>query len=446
MNLFHHLLRVMTSTHNAVAVMYIAMLTTMSALMAQDTLISMEQLRAQVNYDEDSVPTYDLPSLLANVDDAHLLDANYWRDKRRPALKKLLQDEMYGNYPDEGVQVTYITNSDQVVFEGLARRKEVTMSVSRAGISRDVGILIYLPVKSQKPVPLFVGLNFYGNHTIHADPGISIHENWVRNREEYGIRNHRANYLSRGVSAHRWPVEQIVGAGFGLATIYYGDIDPDFDDGFQNGIHALLPADTDKSKLSSISAWAWALSKTLDYFEQDQSIDEDKVSVIGHSRLGKTSLWAGVMDERFAMVVSNDSGCGGAALSRRQFGETVHIINRSFPHWFNDRFNYYNEQVGDLPFDQHTLLALVAPRPLYVASALQDRWADPHGEFLSAKEASKVYRLFDLEGLETQTMPGANHPLSDSSVGYHMRDGKHDITAYDWSQYLLFAQRHLVSE
>lgn len=223
--------------------------------------------------------------------------------------------------------------------------------------------------------------------------------------------------------------------------MYYGEIDPDYDDQFENGVHALLREDIDKAGLSSISAWAWALSQALTYLQQDNDVAADKISVIGHSRLGKAALWAGAKDSRFALVISNDSGCGGAALSRRRYGETVARINHAFPHWFCQPFSAYNNAEDELPFDQHTLLALIAPRPLYVASAEEDQWADPKGEFLSARHASSVYQLYGKKGLYDAEMPAVDQPLLESEVGYHMRSGGHDITRYDWEQFVKFANK-----
>lgn len=397
--------------------------------------------QSEVNYDEANVPDFQLPDPKYNPELKITIDkVEKWEDIQRPYLLDLFSQQMYGEFPDEDLDVNFILESNQTVFDDLGVRKEVTINVKSEKGEKDISLLIYLP-NQKEPVPIFLGLNFYGNHTIHSDPEIQIHRSWVRNNEDFQITNNRASEKNRGVRANRWPVEYLIEQGYGLATMYYGEIDPDYDDQFENGIHALLREDVDKASLSSISAWAWALSQALTYLQQDNDVAADKISVVGHSRLGKAALWAGAKDSRFALVISNDSGCGGAALSRRRYGETVARINHAFPHWFCQPFSGYNNAEDKLPFDQHTLLALIAPRPLYVASAEEDQWADPKGEFLSARHASSVYQLYGKKGLYDAEMPAVDQPLLKSEVGYHIRSGGHDITRYDWEQFVKFANR-----
>ncbi|MBV21332.1 MAG: acetylxylan esterase [Planctomycetaceae bacterium] len=382
-----------------------------------------------VNYDEAKVPAYELPDPLVMEDGTPVETSEQWYKHRRPELLGLFEEHVFGRTPKRSLEVSARMVNECLAFSGRALRREFDLSVPGKS-DGPIRLLIYSPTAVKEPAPAFLALNFMGNHSIQPDPEITLSTQWIRSRAGHGIEGNRATEASRGKLASRWPVERILSRGYAVATAYYGDIDPDFDDGFSNGVHAALDAkpgaDREPGEWGSIGAWAWGLSRALDFLEEDGVVDAKRVALLGHSRLGKTALWAGATDERFALVISNNSGCGGAALSRRCFGETVARINRVFPHWFCERFRSYDNHESRLPVDQHQLIALIAPRPVLICSAEEDRWADPLGEQLAARAAAPVFRFLD-----------------SASLVYRLRPGKHDVTAEDWTAYMDFADREM---
>ena len=396
----------------------------------------------EANYHEYKVPQYTLPDPLITTSGSPVSDPSAWTQERRAEILQLFKTHVYGEMPGPLSDTHCSILEEGEALAGRARRRQVRIHFSADGPCMD--LLLYLPTDATAAVPTFLGLNFFGNHAIQPDSEIHLSSQWMRAEPKNGIVDHRATNASRGVLARRWPVEKILARGYGLATAYCGDLDPDYDDGYQNGIHPLFYREgqhqPDPDQWGAIGAWAWGLSRAMDYLDTDPKIGP--VAVLGLSRLGKTALWAGACDERFAAVISNESGCGGAALSRRCYGETLAHINASFPHWFCDNFRRFSAAEDQLPLDQHMLLALCAPRPLYIASAVEDRWCDPHGEFLAALAATPVYHLFGTNGLPTDQMPEVDQPVM-GQIGYHIRSGDHDLTEYAWEQYLTFADIHL---
>jgi hypothetical protein len=384
------------------------------------------------NYDEQKIPPYTLPDpLAAPPDGSKIADAAMWQNVRRPQVLELFKEHVYGRAPGKPSTMRFVvTDEDRHALNDTAVRKQVTIYFTADDAGSRMDLLIYLPSKAAGPVPVFNTLNFHGNQSVIDDPAVRV----SRGTDKY----------KPGERASRWAIPMILSRGYGLVTTYYGDIFPDRADGRAASVQVLFdkPSPDAPDSWGSIATWAWGLSRALDYLETDKDVDAKRVMVMGHSRLGKTALWAGASDERFAITISNDSGCGGAALSRRAIGETVGRINTSFPHWFCTNFKKYNENENALPVDQHELIALCAPRPVYVASAEEDRWADPRGEFLSTKFATPVYKLFNLPGMPADNMPPINQPVM-GTIGYHIRAGKHDVTDFDWAAYLDFADKHL---
>jgi len=364
------------------------------------------------------MPAFTLPDPLGATDGRRIVTAEEWMTRRRPEVLELFRKHVYGRVP-----VTPYTKSFKVVQQdpkamgGAATLKQVQITVSRGQASLTISVVLFIPNRAPKPVPAFLLICNRGP------------ENFDPTRER---------------KSEFWPAEEAIARGYAIAAFHNADVDPDKDDGFKDGIHGLLDAAVrPPDAWGTIAAWAWGASRVMDYFETDAGLSRDKIAVIGHSRGGKTALWAGAQDERFALVVSNDSGCAGASLSRRRFQgkESVARINTSFPHWFCETYKAYNGREDALPVDQHMLIALIAPRAVAVGSAEQDLWADPRGEFLSVVHAGPVYRLFGRRALGAAMMPEIGAALHGDGVHYHIREGKHDLTLNDWQSYLDFADR-----
>lgn len=400
-----------------------------------------------INLDESKVHPYSLPDPLTTTAGRKVATKSDWL-ARRAELLALFESQVYGKTPVPPRPVVprfRVRSEDKEALGGKAIRRQIAIEFTDRDEGPGMDLLLYIP-KATPRAPVFLGLNSSGNQTLEIDPAItpsrSIGDPRTRSTQEEAARQ------ARGVDQAEWPVERIVARGYALATVCYADLDPDYDDGFANGIHPLFykPGQTRPAadEWGSIGAWAWGLSRALDYLETVHEIDPRRVAVLGHSRRGKTALWAGARDQRFAMVVSIQSGCGGAALSKRDFGETVARINTSFPHWFCTNFREYNNHEDALPIDQHELIALIAPRPVLVCSAAGDLWADPKGEFLAARAADPVYKLLGTDGLAASEWPEPEpHQLIKSTIGYHIRPGGHSVTRDDWDVLMNFADAHL---
>jgi dienelactone hydrolase len=400
--------------------------------------------RPGINYDESRVAPYTLPDPLVTADGRPVRTVDEWRSARRPELFALFEREVYGKSPPAPRAIWHETRSvDRAALGGRATRKEVRVHFEPGRDEPYLDVLLYVPNERRAPAPVFLALT-YGNHTITTDSGVTIAPHWLRDRPRPD--SARAPVL-RGAWAERWPIDTIVSRGYALAAVYLGDLDPDTRDAMARGVrpYYLKPGQKEpgSDEWGALASWGWGLSRAIDYLERDADVDAKRVALMGHSRTGKAALWAAARDPRVAMVVANESGTGGAKLSRRNFGETVAEINRGFPYWFARNFRKYDGREHALPVDQHELIALIAPRPVYVAVAAEDLWGDPRGSFLAAKAAEPVFALLGAPSKLPAEMPGQNQPTLDGSIGFHLRPGKHDVTLYDWQQFLAFADRHL---
>jgi len=379
---------------------------------------------------EANVPNYVLPDPLISKNGTKIENKDQWEKIRRPEILQIFKNEVYGEPPPIPDSLYFkIKKIEDHQFKKIVEKKLITIYFENNNpdkIDFKINLMLYIPKKlpttnenSESKFSVFLGLNFKGNDKI---------------------------------SKFRWPIPLIIKENFAVATAFYQDIVPDNRNGLKNSVYSYLKSIGYNvppiEKQGAISGWAWGLSRILDYFENEPRIDNKKCIILGHSRLGKTALWAGALDQRFSAVISNNSGCMGAAISRRKLGETVYLINKIFPHWFCKKFKQYNDNEDNLPIDQHMLLSLIAPRPLYVASASKDLWADPLGEFIALKNAVKVYKLYyneQLQNLSFPEKPQIQKPII-NILSYHIRKGKHDLTPYDWKQYICFAKNFVLKK
>ncbi|OQA81258.1 MAG: hypothetical protein BWY31_03788 [Lentisphaerae bacterium ADurb.Bin242] len=395
---------------------------------------TMQEIVADYVVDEAKLKPYTLPSPLDKPDGTRVSTAFEWVNFQRRNILQLFKTEVYGEI---------VPSPDSVSFELLSRRddalgntavrKEIRLHFGmNNGRKHSADMLLYIPKNAAKPVPVFLGLNFKGNHA-------TTDEEDVR-KTGFRVPGELVHPDARGEQTCRWCFKEVVARGYASATLCYHDLYPDFKDSAGNSVYRLFFEPSGMASLpdryTPIGAWAFGLSRMLDYLETDPEADASRTVVHGHSRLGKTALWAGAIDTRFKITVSNNSGCGGAALHKRKFGENVEaLISHDCADWFVTAFHKYSGREEDMPFDQHELIALLAPRPVCVASATEDIHADPKGEFLSCVHASEVYRLFGAKGLPVTEMPPPDTPVT-GDISYHIRTGVHDQTREDWQHYL----------
>lgn len=371
-----------------------------------------------VNYDEDQVPQYTLPNVLQKADGRLVRSKKAWEKERRPEIISLFKQNIYGQMPVAFDSIKFeLTRKNTNAMDGRASLKEVTINIWNKGKTVAIPIVLFIPNNRKGPAPVFLLIN--NRSKKNTDP-------------------------TRTVKSTFWPAEMIIEKGYAIASFHVADAAPDKKDTYQHGvIDQLYPEQLNYDDgMKAIGAWAWAASRVMDYFENDKDIDAHKVAIVGHSRGGKTSLWVGALDQRFAMVFSSCSGNSGASLSRRKYGETISLINKQFGYWFANNYKQYSNRVSELPVDQHMLIALMAPRPVYTTNAVEDRWADPRGSYLSLVNASPVYNLYGKKLNLSVEPPAVNVPIINSLVGYHFRTGIHDLNVYDWENFIRFADYH----
>ena len=387
----------------------------------------------------------EFPDPLVMFNGERVTSKEQWFNQRRPELKALFQHYMYGYLPEPLKIDARVEREDRQALGGKATLKEVTIAFGPPETPK-IHLLLVVPNQRKGPAPVFVGMNFSGNHTLVKDPAVRLPTVWMYGNRP-GVEKNRATEAGRGTQIDVWALDQSIDRGYAVATFYNGDVDPDRPDvreGIQPHLAKLGITRPGPHDWGTIAAWAYGIHRAVDYLTTDKDIDARRIAVVGHSRLGKTALLAAALDERIALAIPHQAGCGGSAPSRQNNpkAESVKRINTSFPHWFNGTFKEFNDQVDRLPFDQHCLVALGAPRPVLFTNAVEDQWANPEGQFQVLQAADPVYRFLGVGGLEAKQMPEPGRLIA-SRLGYFIRPGKHSMTREDWKVFLDYADRHL---
>lgn len=398
------------------------------------------------NYIEAKVGEYTLPDPLKCADGQIVADAEVWSSKRRDEILALFEQHQFGKSPQAPKNLRFeVFDRESAAFDGKAKRTQATIYFTNDADEPKMDVLMYVPAEAKKPVPMLLYISFRANSVTVDDPGVKQGFIWNRERKKVPA--------GEGGGRRFAPlnVPAVLERGSGFATAYYGDIEPDFDGGAEYGLRGLFAKkgiqQPEPDAWGAIAAWSWGLSRALDYFEKDEKVDASRVAIMGVSRLGKTVLWAGALDQRFALVIPVCSGESGAALSRRNYGENIaHITAPTrFDYWFAPRYQQYGDDVNSLPVDAHMLLSLIAPRPVLLITGNTDKWSDPYGEFLAAVAAGPVYELLGKQGLSTEGMPPAGDAIL-NDIGFFMHDGGHGMLPADWPVILDFLQQHLQKE
>lgn len=392
-----------------------------------------------VNYDEANVGTYTLPDPLTLKNGKKVTDTNTWLKKRRPEIVKLFEEIQFGKAPAKPAALSFnVFDKGTPVFDGKAIRKQITIYFTKDTSNHKMDLLMYIPTKVTKPAPLLLAISFTANCLVVDDPGVKCGMIWKDGK-----------LIPAATSPFKKvDVQKFIDKGIAYATVYYGDIEPDFKGGINYGIRSvyLKPGATQvgANEWGAVAAWSWGLSRAMDYIETDKDIDAKHVALTGASRLGKTVLWAGARDTRFAMVIASISGECGAALSRRNYGETVgHMTDTSrYFYQFAPRYHDFGNRVTELPVDGHMLISLMAPRPLLLQTGSTDYWSDPKGEYLAAQAAEPVYQLFGKKGVGQGPFPAPKDDSMLNTLGYYMHDGPHTVLPEDYDIFLRFMITH----